>query len=812
LVAILLLSGAGAQFGRRAQAEAPDRVPPETFLKNAPDVSVKAHDLRFEFSGRDDRTDTGKLEYSHRLLPLEEQWSAYSSQTVCEYFNVKNGRYRFQVRAKDEQDNVDPAPAERAVLVTDDESLATNIKSRKIDANSLLSESSATPGYEKLAFSYRLLPKENAWSEFSSNNRKEYKQLPSGHYILLARARGWKGGKEFVDQSGDEYAFDIRVEEEPEARILSHIPHSVSFNKITIEFTGLDNKTPVDRLRYLYRLLPRDRNWTGPTSDRSVVLSELARGDYTFEVKALDEAGHQSKDPARVSFYVLQREEPETYITNKDDFISALSKDSVTFWFTGYDNRTLVSELLYSWRLLPAQKEWSEFANQTIATFKNLPNGDYTFQVRAQDREGNIDPTPATVPFRIGVSEEPSVTLKTSKHSQRISSTDTEFEFTGHDNKTPAEELLYSYRLLPVEKNWSLFAKRTRTQYKNLSRDHYYTFEVRAKDSDGNVSQTASFQFYVKPFSQTAIFYWMAALLVGLVLASSYSVVKQIRDGRAGRRPFNPYIVGRPVQESAMFFGREKYLDDVLNSLPDKSILIRGQRSIGKTSLQYELKKRLIAQENDRYQFFPAYISLQGIEEERFFYALMASILKECVWSSVHGAELVFKDGQASLYAPEHFHSDLGKVVEILESIARPKEPRLVLLIDDADAMNHYGEATHQAFRSLLLETFTHRLSAVLSGVSFEKHEDGTTGPWRDRFIMLELKPFSSQEAEDLIRTPVRKKFAYEEMALKYIIIYSERKPALIQKICARALARAAADHRILIAIEDVKAACSELH
>ena len=78
-----------------------------------------------------------------------------------------------------------------------------------------------------------------------------------------------------------------------------------------------------------------------------------------------------------------------------------------------------------------------------------------------------------------------------------------------------------------------------------------------------------------------------AAGLVGLGYAA-----QRLRRRRAVRKRFNPYIAGAPVRDEDMFFGRQKLLARILNVLHHNSLMITGERRIGKTTFLYHLKAR----------------------------------------------------------------------------------------------------------------------------------------------------------------------------------------------------------------------------
>ncbi len=90
---------------------------------------------------------------------------------------------------------------------------------------------------------------------------------------------------------------------------------------------------------------------------------------------------------------------PETSI----DVYSETVDDSgnTTIFWSGrhFFNKVSQEKLLYSYRL--NDSDWSEFSPNLNHTFTGLDNGDYHFQVRAMDTEGNIDPSPAQITFLV---------------------------------------------------------------------------------------------------------------------------------------------------------------------------------------------------------------------------------------------------------------------------------------------------------------------------------------------------------------------------------------------------------------------------
>lgn len=85
-----------------------DITPPKTIITSYPDRFTNKKTVYFEWSGTDNITDVKSLFYSYRLN--DEPWSQFSQET-SRYFNlVYDGKYKFEVKARDEAGNIDPEP------------------------------------------------------------------------------------------------------------------------------------------------------------------------------------------------------------------------------------------------------------------------------------------------------------------------------------------------------------------------------------------------------------------------------------------------------------------------------------------------------------------------------------------------------------------------------------------------------------------------------------------------------------------------------------------------------------------------------
>ena len=287
--------------------------------------------------------------------------------------------------------------------------------------------------------------------------------------------------------------------------------------------------------------------------------------------------------------------------------------------------------------------------------------------------------------------------------------------------------------------------------------------------------------------------------LVGLGYA-----VQRTRRRRAVRSRFNPYIAGAPVLEDDMFFGRHKLMARIMNVLHHNSLMITGERRIGKTTLLHHLRKALEHDAGTDYQFFPVSTDLQGVPEASFFDAVMSDVADQLPLRPETRATLRFRPGR-EVYDGRDFSHDLQRVVEDLAA-RTPKKVKLALLIDEVDVLNEYSERVNQRLRSIFMKNFSEHLVAIMSGVGIKRIWKSEGSPWYNFFDEIELTAFSREEGEALIRQPVDGVFRWAPEAVEAILRYSGLKPYVIQKFCIHAVNEMLEDGRSTITAADVEA------
>ncbi len=90
---------------------------PETAITSCPTGTNATRTITAQFTGTDDRTPTTNLTFSYRLTGYQDSWSSFSSGTSVTFSSLTNGTYGFEVKAKDNQGQVDQTPAQRTFTV-----------------------------------------------------------------------------------------------------------------------------------------------------------------------------------------------------------------------------------------------------------------------------------------------------------------------------------------------------------------------------------------------------------------------------------------------------------------------------------------------------------------------------------------------------------------------------------------------------------------------------------------------------------------------------------------------------------------------
>lgn len=189
------------------------------------------------------------------------------------------------------------------------------------------------------------------------------------------------------------------------------------------------------------------------------------------------------------------------------------TENTSLFTFTGSDNVTAAEDLLFECRLIesdPTEPPEPPDPTQPPApelAFISCPNpwqvtiiedGTWTFEVRAIDRAGNVDPTPVSHTFTVALDLIPPDTFFLETPPDPSFSNTATFSFGGTDNATPAQFIGSECRIDSNDPAAWLECTNPAV-YSNLTTGSH-TVQVRAADGSDNIDPTpATFTWTVAP-------------------------------------------------------------------------------------------------------------------------------------------------------------------------------------------------------------------------------------------------------------------------------------------------------------------------
>jgi len=198
--------------------------------------------------------------------------------------------------------------------------------------------------------------------------------------------------------------YDVPDTTGPSLSITSHNDgQHVSTSSITLSGTASDSGRGDNGIQQVTVNGSRANNDTATGSgtanwSKSVSLSP---GANTITVIAYDNSSDHNTTTQSITIYydVPDTTPPDTSITGGPS--GTITYNNPTFTYTGSDYITPTANLIYATYLQGYDSGWSSFSSSTTKSYTNLPNGSYTFQVKAKDQAGNEDSTPATRSFTV---------------------------------------------------------------------------------------------------------------------------------------------------------------------------------------------------------------------------------------------------------------------------------------------------------------------------------------------------------------------------------------------------------------------------
>lgn len=398
------------------------------------------------------------------------------------------------------------------------------------------------------------------------------------------------------------------------------------------------------------------------------------------------------------------------------------------------------------------------------------------------------------------------------------------------DIYTPRLDLIVLYRLTSLGQigEWKVL-DRPFLRLSGFTQEGEYQVELQARDFAFNYSDVSSVALQVVPLTALIRLPFLGSIrpihlifllvsgttaLIGISSMSYELVQKRRRTREAIARSFNPFISGEPVRRDDMFFGRRYLLQRLVDTLHNNSVMIHGERRIGKTTLLYQLATHLRELDDPEYWFLPLYVDLEGTEEDGFFHSLMEEIIHTIFILPALTPEiktvlqdLLYNRFANQEYTDREFSRDLRNIIRPLQAYGEEHHPgkhlRLILLLDEMDVLNEYGRLIQQRLRRIFMRDFSATLGAVIAGIRLSKEWDRIDSPWYNLFNEIQLEPFTREQAIELLTEPVQDFYDYEPSALDFIIEKSNGRPYRLQQFGLEVVGRMLAAGRRTITLED---------
>jgi hypothetical protein len=258
----------------------------------------------------DYRPEKRNLTFSYLLEPSPHQtdWTDYQNQNYYEIKDLPDDKYHLKVRAQD-----------KARCVSKIIDTAFTVRGfNQLPETKILDESLITgkivgkivkiycgANIKDCLFSTQLdsLP----WSEFQQKNRFDFHELDTDEHTIKVIAKNKSG----IDPSPEIFKFSYtRIPNIPIIKFVSEVPDTLDTNSVQFKFIAKDDleegdKTPMDSIRYQYRFIPQQKDWSIPHYSNGLMeYDNLENGSYFFQIKALDKSDNESI-PAEHFFTIL---------------------------------------------------------------------------------------------------------------------------------------------------------------------------------------------------------------------------------------------------------------------------------------------------------------------------------------------------------------------------------------------------------------------------------------------------------------------------------------------------------------------------
>lgn len=253
---------------------------------------------------------------------------------------------------------------------------------------------------------------------------------------------------------------------------------------------------------------------------------------------------------------------------------------------------------------------------------------------------------------------------------------------------------------------------------------------------------------------------------------------------------YNPYVFGPPVQDPAFFFGREHELTTMLNTIVHttpglrQSMAVVGPRRIGKSSLLYQLIRRLRPRPN-----LTALLSTQQFDVPSrlvLTQEILGCLRKSAQEKHLEAAQVRFDLLDSPAPAEELIYQVFRRDLKRLnDALAAQQQPPAVLMIDEVEGLVDFGGLRVLGVFRDLAQSLPYVLFVVAGSDQLYQLITHSTSPFFNVFKTITIRPLAAEDARAMIREPAeRAGIQFEDAAVEAVLRLSGGIPYLINMIC----------------------------
>ncbi|QLE39170.1 ATP-binding protein [Nostoc sp. C052] len=261
----------------------------------------------------------------------------------------------------------------------------------------------------------------------------------------------------------------------------------------------------------------------------------------------------------------------------------------------------------------------------------------------------------------------------------------------------------------------------------------------------------------------------------------------------------NPYIIGRPISEPEIFFGRQEQLAFIEENLSrgEKFILLHGQRRIGKSSLLQNIPKIVKVDKSAFVSFDLEYHSQEKLEN--LLESLAETIVEQL---KIDPDKVVIPKAKEIEEQKDIFCTNF--LPQIHEHL---KDTNLVLLLDEFDALNnkYIGVELESLFKQLKNIVYRNQRLFVIIFAGRKPADISNLLKIFPKIPIAEVGLLDKESIKQLIIQPVSDSLKYEPKAIEAITDLSAGHPYFIQILCFAIFSRARELEKWEVYEEDVE-------